>query len=73
MGSYSDLLFARPSFFEGAGRILDFGDTLTEYNSSPTPEQADYLALLSDWCAVGEDLRRALDRVGAQIEAERVR
>ena len=59
----SDSLFlcARPSFVEGASRILDFGGTLNEYNRSLTPEQADYLALRADWRLIGMDLARAID------------
>lgn len=30
----SDFLFARPSFWEGLGRLIDFGGTLTEFNSA---------------------------------------
>lgn len=63
MGQYSFFLFARPSFSEGTARILDFGDTLTEYNRSKTPEEADFNALFSDWCAVGDDLRTAMSRI----------
>lgn len=59
-GHYSDVLFARPSFLEGFARIFDFGNTLSEYNTSPTPELADYFALSADWQAVGEDMRHAL-------------
>lgn len=53
------LLFARPSALGGVASILDFGDTLTEYNTANSPEQADTLALWSDWLAVGDDLRWA--------------
>lgn len=60
MGDYSFFLFARPSFVEGAARILDFGDTLTEYNRSSSEAEADYNALLADWSAVGQDMRDAL-------------
>jgi len=59
MGRYTYFLFAQPSFLEGAARILDFGDTLTEYNVSVTPQQADYYALLSDWRAVGDAITSA--------------
>jgi len=70
----SDFLFARPSFFEGVARILDFGNTLQEYNTS-TPEMADYHALKADWQAVGEDMMRAVEMVkietwGAEDEQE---
>jgi hypothetical protein len=59
---YTDFLFARPSFWEGAARILDFGDTLREYNDSPTPEIADEVALTMDWNAVGNDLFTSLNK-----------
>ena len=52
-----DFLFARPSFIEGFARVLDFGDTLTEFNQSVTGEQADLIALTMDWQALGFDLR----------------
>ena len=54
-------LFARPSVLGGMARILDFGGTLNEYNTSSSPEQADTLALWSDWLAVGDDLRWAFN------------
>jgi hypothetical protein len=54
------LLFATPSFLEGAARSLDLGDTITEYNSSRTPSEADFLGLRSDWRAVGEDFDAVL-------------
>ncbi len=60
MNPYVDLLYARPSFWEGAARTLDLGSTLNEYNASLTEEQADYLAEQADWNAVGDDLRDAL-------------
>lgn len=53
---YSDFLFTTPSFIEGVMRILDLGDTLTEFNRSQGTIQADNLALRQDWSAVGHDL-----------------
>jgi hypothetical protein len=67
MGDYSSFLFARPSVAEGVGRLLDFGDTLTEYNRSPSEEQADINAAWCDWLAVAADLRGAM-RSFAQSE-----
>lgn len=55
----SGVLFARPSFIEGMARIFDFGGTLSAYNRREATEQADYLALSSDWYAVGNDMRHA--------------
>jgi hypothetical protein len=60
MSEFSTVLFARPSFLEGMGRILDFADMLQEYNKSLTPQQADRLALCADWGAVGEDIEVAV-------------
>ena len=53
-------LYARPSFIAGAAAILDFGNSLTEYNYSITDEQADFIALLSDWVCLGDDFKAAL-------------
>jgi hypothetical protein len=60
-------LFARPSFVAGTAALVDFGNTLFEYNVSLTPQQADYFAIKNDWAAVGIDLRRAI----AELEASR--
>ena len=60
MNDYTSFLFARPSFSEGVGRVLDFGNTLTEYNSSIDGEQADRIALSSDWRSVGSDIADTL-------------
>lgn len=49
-------LFATPSFLGGFARALDLGATFTEYNTDPTPEEADYWSMWSDWHSVGDDL-----------------
>ena len=48
---------SEPSFFEGIGRLIDWGGTLNEYNNSQFGAEADYKALKSDWEAVGGDIR----------------
>ena len=70
MNNYTDLLFARPSLLEGAARTLDMGSTFSQYNALPSPEQADFVALRSDWEAVGADLRQAMVRFVSQFELE---
>lgn len=60
MNKLSSFLYARPSFIEGVARLIDLGNTLQEYNSSLSPEQADALAIFSDWRVVGEDLASAM-------------
>ena len=59
-------LFARPSFFEGLARLIDVGDTLTEYNQSLNGQQADDLAMRADLVALGNDALA----VDALLEAE---
>jgi len=72
MGKFTDLLYARPSFLEGIGRLLDMGGTLNEYNRCDTPEDADLVALRSDWEALGQDYRAALGSIihESQVSAE---
>ena len=60
--SYTDFLFARPSFLEGLARVVDFFGVLQEYNTSSTPESADLRAMRADWEAVGADLWKVLER-----------
>lgn len=67
----SRFLFAGPSFFEGVGRILDFGGTLTEYNESLTPQQADYFAMRADWALVGHDIRKAIRDIEPELAEKR--
>ncbi len=55
MSDYSTFLFARPSFIEGFGRILDVGGSLNQYN---TDDDADTTAILMDWLAVSADFRK---------------
>jgi hypothetical protein len=68
--SMGDSLFlcAKPSFAEGASRLLDFGNCLNEYNRSLTPDQADLLALSVDWRLVGGDWARATKEIGTQVQ-----
>jgi hypothetical protein len=63
--SFTSVLFDPPSFLAGMARSIDMGNTLTDYNKSMTPEQADHNALAADWLAVGRDFRIALDTVVA--------
>ena len=73
MGDLSSLLFARPSFFEGAARAFDMGNTLSEYNRSETGELADCYALSADWRLIGDELRRAMEVFASvkQIETKK--
>ena len=70
MGRYSFNLFARPSFTEGMGRILDFGNTLNEYNYSSSVVEADHLALHNDWMQVCSDMCIATDQVAGNLKQQ---
>lgn len=70
MGTYTTLLFAQPSFSEGAGRVLDIGGFMDEYNDLPTADVADYTALLSDWIALDQDFRHAVEAIGRQVSVD---
>lgn len=59
-------LFGSFNFWEGMARVLDVGGTMVVYNESPTIEEADRRALSSDWQAVGDDLRNAMNIYGEE-------
>jgi len=40
---------------------LDLGATMSQYNISRTPEEADAKAMKSDWQATGNDIRFAMN------------
>lgn len=63
-------LFANPDFYSGMSRILDFGSTLNEYNSTLEPGIADYYALKSDWAVVGSDIQAAINSPDQETEEE---
>lgn len=71
MGRYTTFLYPIPTFAEGVGRILDFGDTLSRYNRSATPELADRRAFEADWAAIADDLRVAAKAVGVEQVAKK--
>jgi hypothetical protein len=60
MDEFTTFLYARPSFIEGVARLLDFGGTLNEYNSSPSGAMADRFALEADWRAIQQDFQAVI-------------
>jgi len=68
MTSFTDILSARPTLLEGAARLIDFDGTLDDIPGMPTGEDADRIALASDWYQVGRDMREAIE-----VEALRTR
>lgn len=65
-----DFLFASPSVWEGLARIMDFGNTLSEYNTCASGELADQVALSIDWAMVGHDIRAAMTEYARRAEQE---
>gem|GEM_PF-2876784 len=61
----------RPSFLDGMSRVLDMGATLKPPVCPVDPQKADYLALLSDWTAVGNDIRSSLVKFAFEIEEDK--
>ncbi len=60
LSSRSTFLFARPRALHGIARLFDFFGTYDTYNTSPSPQEADLLAVLQDWLAVEEDTQKVL-------------
>lgn len=52
----SDILFIEPSFLRGFARVMDLWGGLDDYNFSPSPQDADELALTADIRAIGVDM-----------------
>ena len=60
MGISTDFLYARPSFIEGMARIMDVTGSLNEYNHAQDGQEADTIAIWSDWAMIGQDMRRVI-------------
>ena len=69
MNDQSTRLFAIPDFAQGVGSLFDVFGTLNQYNNAESPEEADYEALRSDWQAIGDDLRQAMQTVAPDAQA----
>ncbi len=70
MSPHTRILFPRPSFLEGLGRIFDFAGALNIYNQSRTPAEADYKAMNADWAAVGADMWAAVEQAEVEFKRE---
>lgn len=64
----SNYLFARPSFVEGVGRIVDVSNSLNTYNQSRSGAEADAHAIREDWKALGHDVRVSLEQLRESAE-----
>lgn len=57
--SYKDILLTKRSFFSGIGTIFSLFGTRSQ-SLSINPEITDSETILSDWNAVGDDLRKII-------------
>lgn len=57
--NYKDILLRKRSFFSGMGTIFSLFGTSSQ-SFSIDPEKTDSEAILSDWNAVGDDLRKII-------------
>ena len=56
----TDMLFSQADFVMGAGSVLSLDGSYFKNNASPSGEEADYIAIKSDWGVVGQELKKAL-------------
>lgn len=56
----SDFLVAAPTFWSGAGRLLDWYGVYDSYNISRSGREADTKAMFADWRIVGQDINDAM-------------
>lgn len=67
----TDFLFARPSFLSGIARVLDIFGIFDSYNQSRNGQEADAIAIRSDWAMVGQDITDACSTFERELQAER--
>lgn len=59
----SDYLFARPSLMVGIARNIDLFGTLSDYDTAPSPLEADMQAHINDVASLRKDMSNAIDEV----------
>ncbi len=62
----TDFLTATSTFVIGMGSVLNIGGNHFQYNRSATSEEADEIALASDWQVIGQDIRAELEQLKKQ-------
>ncbi len=62
----TDFLTVTSTFLIGMGSVLNIGGDHFPYKRSATPEDADSIALESDWAIIGQDIRAELEHLKRQ-------
>lgn len=65
----TDFLFPESNFFRGFVSVVDLGGGIC-CNESETGELADAKALYNDWAMVGQDIKKATEKINEQQAAE---
>lgn len=56
-------LFSAPSFFTGAGSVLNLAGSYYRYNTTDSGLEADLRAISNDFGVVGDDIKKALREI----------
>ena len=64
-----DFLYSRPSFLDGAARVLDLFGVFRRYDRPENEEQVDARALYDDFRIVGLDLEDAMRRYESERQS----
>lgn len=56
INAVTDYLFPKSDFITGVGSAINIPGNYYEFNTSPTPEEADNTAIQNDWLMVGGDI-----------------
>ena len=65
-----DFLYGRPSFLDGAARVLDLFGMFRRYDRPENDDQVDARALYDDFRTVGMDLEDAMRRYESERRSE---
>jgi hypothetical protein len=61
----TDFLCPQSSFLSGMGSVINLRGQVYAYNECEDP---DTIAIASDWCIVGQDIRDALEKAKTEFE-----
>ncbi|MCX6277049.1 MAG: hypothetical protein NT004_03000 [Bacteroidetes bacterium] len=56
-------LFSTPSFFSGAGTVMNLAGNYYDFNASETDFEADEVAIANDFRMVGQDFYDVLESI----------
>jgi hypothetical protein len=59
----TDFLFSTPSFWIGAGTVINLAGNFYEFNLSESGFEADEKAIENDICMVGQDIYDAIAQI----------